>query len=373
MTPILTGNHNTARVLHLLWIKPGISRIEMADQLGLNRSTVTIIVNELLERRMVMPIALAEASPAGGRKKVQLAINARYGCVGGLQVHADYVRLMLVDLSGRVLHHEVSSGAVTAKNLYRRLEKSCETLVHRASQVGIRLLGVGCGLPGIVDPQTGTLLQSIPLGVVQEEPIVKRLQPALDPPLYLDNDAHSCCWGELIGAGQPGANFLFILGEWRRAPQHASALLSAVGVGVVINRQVHYGRGFSAGEFRSTAWQPGNTSQFSLTDEEIAAARTDPALRNRMVRELARNAAMVVHILNLDRLYLGGFFDPRDVETQAIFTEEIRRNWTYPSPPMCEVSFATHGDQAVAYGAAGMLLARAFADPGIHSVGRDCS
>ena len=364
MIPILPGNQNTARVLHLLWQKPGISRIEMADQLGLNRSTVTIIVNELLERQLVKPVAFADASPAGGRKKVQLAINAHYGCVGGLQVHADYMRLVLVDLGGRILHHEVSPGAFTAKNLYRRLEKGAEILVHRASHLGLRLLGVGCGLPGIVDPHTGTLLQSVPLGIFEPEAIVKRLEPLLDRPLYVDNDAHACCWGELTSARHAGANFLFILGEWRQAPQHVGALLTAIGIGVVIDRQVHYGRGFSAGEFRSTSWQPGNSSQFSLTDDEIAAARTDPALRQAMVRELARNAAMIVHILDLDHLYLGGFFDSRDVETQAIFTEEIRRNWTYPTPPMCEVSFATHGEQAVAYGAAGMILARAFGDPG---------
>ena len=89
------------------------------------------------------------------------------------------------------------------------------------------------------------------------------------------------------------------------------------------------------------------------------------------MRELARNAAMIVHILDLDRLYLGGFFDPRDVETQAVFTEEIRRNWTYPTPPRCEVSFATHGEQAVAYGGAGMLLARAFAEPAVFEARED--
>jgi hypothetical protein len=83
-----------------------------------------------------------------------------------------------------------------------------------------------------------------------------------------------------------------------------------------------------------------------------------------MVRELARNASMVVHILNLDRLYLGGFFDPADLEVRELVTEEIRRNWTYPSPPTCEVFFSTHREHAVAYGAAGLILERAFAHPG---------
>ena len=228
MTVTGSASHNTARVLNLLWRKPGISRVEMADELGLNRSTVTLVVNEMIDRRLVKEVALADASRAGGRKKVQLAIDARYGCAGGVQVHADYVRLVLVDLGGRVLHHEVSAGAVTARTLVKRLQKACEALVQRARQLGIRLLGIGCGVPGIVDPQRGVLLQSIPLGVEDEVRLVERLQPALARPVYLDNDAHSCCWGELTAGAAASDSFLFILGEWRRAPQRVGALLTAI-------------------------------------------------------------------------------------------------------------------------------------------------
>src|SRR5687768_12734732 len=126
MPSIVPGQYNTARVLRLLWQKPGISRVEMAAQLGLNRSTVTIIIAELLERQLVKTVAFGDASPAGGRKKVQLAVNPQFGCAGGVQVHADYLRATLVDLGGRVPHHEVSAGAVHEQNLHRRLEKACK-------------------------------------------------------------------------------------------------------------------------------------------------------------------------------------------------------------------------------------------------------
>jgi hypothetical protein len=365
MSSSAAATSSTVRVLRLVWLNPGISRIELAEQLGLNRSTITIIIKELVDRGLVKEVAFGDASPSGGRKKVRLAIDPHYGCVGGVQVHADYVRVVLVDLVGGLLYQHVSQGAVNPRSLYRRLEKACGHLTQRAAQLGLRLLGIGCGLPGIVDPHRGTLLQSIPLGVMQEEPLAQRLQPVVELPLFFDNDAHCCCWGELLGTRSPGDNFLFILGEWRRAPHQVGALLTSIGIGVVLDRRVHYGRGYSAGEFRSIEWRSGNASQFSLTDDQIAAARTDPALYRAMVGELARNAAMIVHILDLDRLYLGGFFDPRDVETQAIFTEEIRRNWTYPTPPMCEVAFSSRRDLAVAYGAAGLILERAFAEPGV--------
>ncbi len=360
MSGVAAASYNTARVLRRLRQQPGLSRVEIADQLGLNRSTVTNIVNDLLARTLVQAVAESDASPNGGRKKTQLAINAGYGCAGGVQVHADYVRVVLVDLMGRLLYQHVLPGPVGQRNLHRRLLEACAHLARRAGQVGVRLLGIGCGLPGIVDPYRGTLLRSIPLGVQGEEPIVKRLEPVLGRPLLLGNDAHCCCWGELVGARDPATSFLFILGEWRRAPGQVGALLASIGVGVVLNRTVHHGRRYSAGEFRSVEWQAPSANQFSLRDEQIAAARTDPAQHRAMLRELARNAAMLVYMLNLDRLYLGGFFADQDVETRAIFAEEIQRRGTFPPSSACEVAFSSHGQHAVAYGAAGLILGHAF-------------
>ncbi|MEJ5189603.1 MAG: hypothetical protein WHT84_10370, partial [Breznakiellaceae bacterium] len=44
----------------------------------------------------------------------------------------------------------------------------------------------------------------------------------------------------------------------------------------------------------------------------------------------------------------------------GMFQEEIRRNWMYPMEPGCLVMYSTLGEQAVAYGAAGMLLYKIF-------------
>jgi len=363
MNSSLAAHYNIARVLRLVWRNPGISRIELAERLGLNPSTVSNIVGELLERGLVNTLALADTLSAG-RKKVPLAINAGHGSVGGVQVHSDFMRLVLVDLAGRELHRELVQGPADEGTLYARLRQACERLQERAAVLGTRVLGLGCGLPGIVDPVQGTILQSIPLGITQPQPVSERMRPFFDLPLFLDNDANTCCWGELVASRAPPPNFMFILGEWRRSPARPSALITGIGVGLVLNGLVHHGRGFSAGEFRSVEWQPGNASQFSFEDARVDAARADRGLFLDVVRELARNTALTVHMLNLDQVYLGGFFDSEDAEVSEIFVSEIRRNWAYPTPPSCDVAFSSYGSFAVAFGAAGLFLERAFGDPG---------
>ncbi len=363
MNSALAAHYNTARVLRLVWRNPGISRIETAERLGLNPSTVTNIVAELLSRGLVRTLAPGDAPSAGGRKKVPLAVDPSFGCVGGVQVHSDLLRLVLVDVAGTELHREMIQGPVNDSTLYGRLRQASDRLQERAAVLGTRMLGVGCGLPGIVDPVKGTLKQSIPLGIMHEEPVAERMRTFVSLPLFLDNDAKTCCWGELVANRDPPPNFMFILGEWRRSPARTGSV-TAVGVGIVLNGVVHHGRTFSAGEFRSVDWRPGNVSQFSLPDDVVDAARNDRRLFLEVVRELARNTALTVHMLNLDRVYLGGFFDADDAEVRDVFDEEIRRNWAYDTPASCEVAFSSYGGWAVALGAAGLFLERAFGDPG---------
>jgi predicted NBD/HSP70 family sugar kinase len=364
MNSAQAAHYNTTRVLRALWLNPGISRVEVAENLGLNRSTITNIINDLMSHGLVKTLALGDSSPLGGRKKVQLGINERYGCVAGLQVHADFIRAVLVNVAGQVLHRHTSAGVVNQASIYGRLRAMYGQLKGRATRLGMPLLGVGCGIPGIADPVQGTIQQSIPLGIGHEEPVGERVKEFISEPFFLDNDANCCCWGELTAEPKPCPNFLFLMGEWRKAPGNRRAPLTSIGMGVVLNEVVHYGRDRSAGEFRSIKWRPGNASQFGLSDDQIARARSDRPLFLAMVRELARNTALLVHVLNLDRVYLGGFFDPADEEVVGIMHDEIRRNWTYPTPPTCQVAFASHAQEAVAYGAAGLILARVFGDPG---------
>jgi hypothetical protein len=49
-----------------------------------------------------------------------------------------------------------------------------------------------------------------------------------------------------------------------------------------------------------------------------------------------------------------------------VLAEEIRFNWPYPQSDLrCDIRFSSQGEKAVAYGAAGVVLNRLFADTDI--------
>ena len=361
MNSLLAAQYNTSRVLRLIWLNPGISRAEIADGLGLNRSTITHIVKELTEQGVVETQEGGSSGPSGGRKNVRLAINKRFGCIAGFDVRPDLVRIVAVDLSGEVVFHDELKTKLKGKHLYGGLREAYEWVRGRARKLKLPLLGVGCGVPGIVRPEENTIQQSIPLGITQAEALGQKLGDFVREPVFVDNDANCCCWGEIVSKrSEEKVSFLFVYGDWRKVHKPSRRFVTSIGMGVAIKDTVHHGKDFSAGEFRSIEWKAGNSSQFSLSDDEISGTRGDRGLFLAMTRELARNTALLVNVLDLERLYLGGFFHADDEESREIFREEILKNWSYPNQLACEVTFSTYGKNAVAYGAASLFLVRMF-------------
>ena len=360
MNSLLAAQYNTSRVLRQLWLNPGISRAEIADRLGLNRSTLTHIIKSLTDQGLVRVMDGGTAGPQGGRKNVRLSINPAFGCFGGFEIEADVVRVVGVDVSGQILLRRDFKGRSTGKRLYTVFEKAYAWLKARLEDLELPLLGVGCGVGGIVDPDERVIRQSIPLEVLGPEPFGARLAERIPEPVLVGNDANCCCWAEIVaGKNIDSSSFLFVFGAWRTSRKPVREF-PGVGMGIAIDDAVHGGKDFSAGEFRSIEWKPGRTSQFSLQDAEISNARSDRAVFLKLTKELARNASLLANVLDLDHLYLGGFFEEDDKDAQRIFQQEIQRNWSYPNKAACEVRFSTHGELSVAYGAASLFLVRAF-------------
>jgi predicted NBD/HSP70 family sugar kinase len=364
---------NSSRVLRDIWIHKETSRIQIARNLSLDKSTVSTIISELIRIGIVHETAEGEAGPQGGRKPVGLMLNRSYGCVVGIEVRPESYNAVAADLDGSVIYSKFELVSVSGANLREVLVEVADRVRAELKRTGVPLLGIGVGVSGVVDPQRGLIRYSIPLQIGEPYDFNAAIARDYDLPMFVENDANACAWGELaFHRSRSLRNFLFVLVEFRdvhdRGRIHER---TGVGMGVVIGGRVHYGRDFSAGEFRSVFRTPANKGQFSLTEEEAFRLEEDPAVLTRFFRELSRNIAMLVNTFNLDHVFLGGDIERYEREIQPVLAEEIQFNWPYPGGVRCDIRFSSLGDKAVAYGAAGMVLHRLFADHDIaQSIGR---
>lgn len=357
---------NTSRVLQKLWFNKGISRVDIARELGLGKSTVTKIVARLLERNLVKRVTRGRSGPSGGRRPTHLMINSQYGYILGLEIQPDFYTAVATDLLGEVIFSH-SERAAFGPNIVDTYLGVVSALQEKTRDMRLPLIGIGVGMAGIIDPHKGIILQSNPLSISRPVDFYREIAPHHTVPVLIENDAKCCCWGELaFKKTERHANFTFVLGEFRKGRTANSDYWGiAIGFGFVLNGKVHYGEGFSAGEFQSILWEPPNQGQFSLRDEESKRIKEDRKILDQVLRELSSHIAFHVNALNLTSVVIGGEIAAyRDTLTEML-EEEIQKNWSYENKVDCAIEFATLGDRAVAYGAAGMFLERFFSIPDV--------
>jgi predicted NBD/HSP70 family sugar kinase len=354
-------------VMREIWINKHISRIQIAKNLGLDKSTISSIVARLLDDGIIKEYAEGEAGPQGGRKPVYLTLNRSYACVLGIEFRPESYTAVAVDLQGEVLYSKFELIRLSGENFKEVFLDVTSRIRSELARIDAPLLGIGVGVSGVVDPQKGIIRYSIPLQMEDVFDFRRQIAEGYDLPLFLENDANACAWGELAFHRVKNLqDFLFLLVEFRNVKDRTRFHeKTAVGIGIVINGRVHYGHRYSAGEFRSTFCTPQNKGQFSLTEEEAYRIEEDSEVLHRFIRELAKNTALMVNTFNLSHVFLGGDIERYKREVRAVLGEEIERNWPYPDEVRCKIRFSSLGDKSVAYGAAGMVLHRLFADIGI--------
>jgi hypothetical protein len=83
---------NSALILNLLLEDSPQSRANLAQQSGLNRSTISSLVGDLITQGLIREIGLEEAD-SRGRPGMLLELNPGGGCIVGIEIHMGYVTM----------------------------------------------------------------------------------------------------------------------------------------------------------------------------------------------------------------------------------------------------------------------------------------
>jgi predicted NBD/HSP70 family sugar kinase len=348
---------------------PNISRVDIAEKLGLDKSTVTNQVNRLIDLGLIEETEIGEASSRGGRRPIQLAICKGFGRIIGIEVQVGSYTAVAVDLSGEILGERRGPITVNADTF-------SDTVIDIVNQTAKELcgpspiLGVGVGVGGLVDLKKSRIRYSVPLGIMKPFDFGKAVASRLSFPCFVENDANCCAWGELaFNRSEELRDFLFALVEYRQ-DQTSLGCFGGIGVGFGISYggKVYSGAHGNAGEFRSAFCDGRGDLQFSLSKDDLSRIETDRKILERTTDELARNMAMLVNTMDFDRVYIGGDIEGLHVDFPALLRRRLEENWMYPSPKDVEIRYSSLGGRSVAYGAAGMMFDRLVAErllPGI--------
>jgi glucokinase-like ROK family protein len=220
---------NLSVIMNHLRTNAPISRAALADATGLNKTTVSSLVNELIERQFVQEIG--PASPSSGRPAILLKLNPTAGFIVSCEIGVGFILVICTDFSPKIIWRYEEDFDPTFGQ--RAILDRALAILNQAIEVGHpacgKLLGVSVGVPGLVNQATGVLLFAPNLGW-RDLPIRAILQESFNEPLFVDNEANIAALGEqYFGAAQGYKEVLYI---------------SATGVGLG-GGIVHGGRVFS--------------------------------------------------------------------------------------------------------------------------------
>lgn len=363
--------NTAARIIRTIWQNPRISRVGIAERLGLDKSTVTNQVSRLIEFGIIEEIAEGSAGTRGGRRPIHLAMNRSFGRVIGIEIQVENYVAVVVDLAGEILAETRGSASMARAGCSEMMLRVVQECSEKLCPDAQRLLGVGVGTGGLVDLRKGRIRYSVPLGIQEPIDFAKTVAAHIPVPCLIENDANCCAWGELaFNRDEALRDFLFALVEYRRDPK--SVGLSGgigVGFGIVLGGKVYSGAHGNAGEFRSTFCDGPGELQLSLPKDRLIRLDSDREALFEAADELARNAAMLVNTMDFERVYVGGDIEALDVDFPSILRRRLEENWMYPFPKEVEIHYSSLGGKAVAYGAAGMILDRLISEQTLPGLG----
>jgi predicted NBD/HSP70 family sugar kinase len=385
--------NNLALVLRQLGAQPLRSRASIAATTGLNKATVSSLVSELIDSRLVREVGIRAG--AVGRPARTLELDGSGHAAIGLEIDVEYVAGLARDLAGRDIHsvHRLFDVAgQPPEATIAELVTLVDELRERIRSTGAEIAGIMVAVPGLVDMGHGLVMRTPNLSAGWRElPLAARLRAALgepDFPVHIENDSNLSALAEYReGADARASVMVYVTGQF------------GVGGAVIFDGQLQRGAlGFSGevghmvldesgplcGCGRSGCWEayvglgallrrvdpdrdltvdPADAVAEIVRRAEAGDEKTLCAL-GEVGKWLGVGASILANIFNPEVLVLGGYFARIGPWVYDVAMHELREHVLAPDAGGCRVTFSNLGFSAPLRGGTGLVTDVVLSDPG---------
>jgi glucokinase-like ROK family protein len=381
---------NRSLVLNTLRLHAPVSRAQVANFTGLTRGTVSNIVNVLIEDGLVFEDKLEDSKI--GRPSILLGLRPDGGAVIGVEIGVDFISVLLTNFVAETLWEirVETSPSQSQTEIINQAEQYIDQALSIAKEQELRPLGIGVGLPGLVNTRQGNLIiapnlhwTNLPLRLIWNQ--------RFHLPIYIENEANLAALGEYyFGVARNVDNFI--------------CLTSGIGLGggIMIDGRLFRGghgyggeighiqrdpQGEQCGCGRIGCWetQVGPRAVLSRVRKQLHT-NSDPALLEacagsldnltfnlvvkfaqsgdticrQAIEEVAVNLgtgiADLVNVFNPNLIVIGGaFISAKDI-MQSIIEKTIFDNALRPATENLQIKFSEYSAKACVLGAVAVVL-----------------
>jgi predicted NBD/HSP70 family sugar kinase len=258
MTPDMTKLINKRIVLeHLLRHSP-TSRAEIARHLQLSKPTVSLIVSELVHEGFVRELGAKRNGQ--GRPSIEVEMDPRARYAVGIELDVSSASLIITDLLMRPIDDvpsfiqieiDTATPERAAASLSARIKQVVAELGHHARGADgslerqPRLVGIGIGVPAVVNSQTLEVINSNPLNWSGPAPFGSIVQEQVRAPVLVTQRVMAAAWAEhMFGSARGSSSMVF------------ARFGSGVATGIILNDQLYTGTSYFAGDIANMSFLP---------------------------------------------------------------------------------------------------------------------
>jgi predicted NBD/HSP70 family sugar kinase len=380
---------NLGVVLRTVRAMAPCSRAAVASATGLNKTTVSSLVSDLISRGLVRETGTT-AQPRVGRPGVMLALDDSSMAAIGVEVNVDYLSVVAADLLTQELltrHVPFDARSAGPDGCVRQIAATVRETMDGPELRGRTVIGVSLAVPGLIDTATGTVRRAPNLdwADVPLRDLVRALLPDPGVPVQVDNDANLGALAEyLTGSFARTPDLVYLTGE------------VGIGAGLVTGGELLRGAGGFAGEIGHVPLAeegpacacgrrgcletlagidpvlreavPDRVPDRVLSASDIAALvevaveraaagdRTAAGAFERAGAWLGRGVAMLANVLNPAVVVLGGYFVPMGPWLLPHCRATAAADVFAPDAGGCRVELSSLGLSAAARGGAAAMV-----------------
>lgn len=308
-------NMNRMQVYNIIKDLGQTTRSEIGKYSGVSAPTVLKITNFLEEENMILPAG--EANTSAGRKPQIFKINPDYLYVIGAYYEGEYIKIGLVDASGQII--STTTLKVSEYDfdhvIGEIIPKTSEQLIMASNIDKEKIIGIGIGLPGAINPEKNTITYAPLVGIYEEydmSEILEKTESKLNIPVYFSNDVNSAAIGEYLYRNDNEELIYISLG-------------TGLGCGIIVDGKPYLGNNYRAGEigymvsdneFKGSKSAPGYMESITnlkvlndkfpgFEDSSISKEDFNNALEY-TADKLSQIVVNIISILDIDLIVIGG-------------------------------------------------------------------
>lgn len=375
----LMKKNNRQIIIDLIREKRPISRADLAKLTNMSPTSVSRIVTELCELGLIKETELT--SSGVGRKALLLDTVSNCTFVVSVELDQEMAKIAIVDFDANFIAEQYvyyNSQTMGWEGIIDKLCKSIEEIIEKTKIDKSKIIGVGFGIPGIIDTNKGIVVFSPQLGW-KDIKLVSYIEKKLVYKTTIDNIIKLKALGENIHGSTKG---------YKRA-----ALINfgtGVGSALIVNEEIYRGITNSAGEIGHTTIDPNGRLchcgrrgclQTYITDwaliqdakmvkdvtdvKEIFTAASNEEgwavdILDRLYTYVGIAVCDVIYMYNPDTVIISGKLIEEEPDMRDIIIDRVKELIWEPFKGTYNIKFSSLGDKSGVLGVATLVLDKYF-------------